>query len=160
MQFVKLVFSTTGAACVTASLSLIMVKLIHVDFEVTPKAEALAFETNPPLIPPPIGPIVRQLPVRSDTIEIPPGISRLEIEPTGQPVEGPYTQEKIEVNFPMPKPGPIEIIVAKADTNPQPIIRAAPIVPDKALRAGISGHCKLRFGVNASGGTFDVKTYH
>lgn len=46
-----------------------------------------------------------------------------------------------------------------SDRDVQPLVRFPGVVPDSAIREGKSGHCKIRFDVNAWGAPFNIDAF-
>ncbi len=158
MHLPKLLFAGTAAAAMATGLGLIMVNLIHVDFEAEAETEVLDFAINFEVEPicDCIAPTLA-MPVRAEDIEIPPPFERFEVVDATKPKEDIFVTETIPP-FDPPILGPDDYFSVSIDTeNPTPIVRFPGRVPDKALREGRSGHCNMIFSVNTLGATYNVR---
>ena len=156
----RFVFPAIAGGAVVVGLGHLMVKLIHVEFEAEPEKELVVFEPADIIAMPPSALLKPKPPERKADVEIPPAIVPISNEkldgPPSEPAPGPLKP------VPIPKP-PIDIPrvdTASIDKNAKPIRRFVAKVPEKALRAGVSGHCLMRFDVDSLGRPFNVNAYH
>lgn len=158
MQLSKFLLCGAAGSIVTAGLGLFMVNLIHVDYEAKSAAQVLDFTIHPPLEEVDFAEQPSNIPIWNDDIEIPPPLERIQPEQATQPSEELVNVDAQLYEFEPPDLGPREhISIVVERPNPVPLIRFPGIMPDKALRDGLSGHCNMIFSVNAVGTTFDVK---
>ena len=158
MPLSKFIFSGISGAAVATGLGLIMVKLIHVDYEAKSKLETLDFTINPEIEPMAPPGLTAQLPERKDNIEIPPAVDRIEPEQARKPTEKLVADADLIMDFEIPDLDLNRAVTIQIDRpNPDPIIRFAGKVPDIALREGRSGHCNLVFSVDTMGATYDIR---
>ncbi len=149
-----------GAVFMVTALGLVMVKLIHVEFEAEQEHEPIAIflETKQPELPPPLK-IIK--PKDYKQVDVPPRITAIETDKVNIPKEQPIDSSQVKkVKFERP-----EIDIKPADTmtvdkQAQPIQRVVAKVPNRALEAGLSGHCRMRFNVDTRGKPFNVVAYH
>lgn len=149
-----------GAALMATALGLVMVKLIHVDFEAEPESEpiALFIETKEPEDP---KSIVIHKPIVYQQVEVPPRINPIKNEDPTKPKEKPYDAGELKkVTFERPELDLHPADSLSIDKDEQPIQRVVAKVPRKALEAGLSGHCLMRFNVDVRGTPFNVEAYH
>lgn len=142
------------AAFVTISLGAAMAGMISTEF----KAEEV-FDTPEFLI----NPLADEFEPRLPKTEIEP-LKDVEIPPA-PPETGIPSTDKVRpkpVSLPGRKdvfdPADLDIETPEylvADSNPQPILRFPPGMPSHAAR---SGHCTVRFNVNAVGVPYDIET--
>lgn len=161
MLITRLTGPAIGAAIITTGLGLLMVKLIHVDFEAEPENEPIAMfaqideeETKPIRIR-------RVQPKTYRKVDVPPRIIPIDTDAAIKPTEAPFDASKVtKIEFKRPK---LDIRVADTgtiDKDAQPIQRVVAKVPDRALRDGRSGHCVMQFNVDTRGKPYDVVASH
>lgn len=158
-SFFRFIFSSIPAALITLGLFLFMIVLISDDFEAKEKQEVLDFEVNPKAEEIERRSRTVERATRSQNIETPPPAPRIETEAASKPRESIATVAGAVPAFEKPQldPGSIKIVVS--DRDAQPLVRMPGKVPDRALRDGKSGHCKMRFDVNTSGAPFNIDAY-
>jgi len=155
----RFVFATPLALLITIGLFLFMIFLISDEFEAKEKLEALDFEINPQAEE-----IVErrrtvQRATRSRDVETPPPAPRIEVEEASRPAEAIATVSGAIPQFEKPKLDRKDFKIQVSDRDAQPLVRMPGKVPDRALRDGKSGHCKMRFDVNTSGVPFNINAY-
>lgn len=158
-SLLRLILAAPVAILVTAALFLFMIFLISDEFEAEEKLEALDFEVNPQAEE-----IVErrrsvQRATRSRDVETPPPAPRIEVEEASRPAEAIATVTGAIPSFEKPKLDRKDFKIQVSDRDAQPLVRMPGKVPDRALRDGKSGHCKMRFDVNTSGVPFNIKAY-
>lgn len=158
-SFLRFIIMSLPAAAITLGLFLFMIVLISDDFEAKEKQEVLDFEVNPKAEEIERRTRTVERATRSQNIETPPPAPRIETEAASKPREAIATVQGAVPAFEKPKldPGSIKIVVS--DRDAQPLVRMPGKVPDRALRDGKSGHCKMRFDVNTSGAPFNIDAY-
>lgn len=147
-------FGLPLAACVTVGLAMAMSAMISTEFEAEEISETPEFLINP---------------LVEDEEPLPPkteleALKVVEVPPP-PPVTGIPSQEKV---MPTPTVWPdrkdvfdpkgLEINMPKylgGNSSPKPILRFPPNMPSSAKR---SGHCTVRFNVNAVGVPYDIET--
>lgn len=140
-------------------LYFLMIFLIRGEFEAKEKLEALDFEINPQAEE-----IVErrrtvQRAVRDRDVETPPPAPSIDVEQASRPTEAIATVTGAIPAFDKPKLDRKDFKIQVSDRDAQPLVRIPGKVPDRALRDGKSGHCKMRFDVNTSGVPFNVNAY-
>ncbi len=149
-----------GAAFMATALGLVMVKLIHVEFEAEQEHEPIAIylETKETTLP---KPIVIHKPKTYQKIDVPPRIEAIKVDDVSLPTEEPFDPSKVKrVKLDRPEIELRKVDTATIDKEAQPIQRVVAKVPRKALEVGLSGHCRMRFNVDTRGNPFDVVAYH
>ncbi len=152
----RTMISGIGGLFITTGLALAMVAMIKVEFEAQRSNDIIIEPINPYVIDedPPRRTIT---PVELNKIEVPPPAPRLSNQTTPRPVSGPST-----LGDAIPKIEPPEIQITTAsftipDRNAQPVLRITPPMPQRAEK---SGHCKMRFNVNAQGAPYNVRAVY
>ncbi len=153
MTLKRYIPSAVLAFGVTCGLGVFMAGMIKVEFAPQKRAESLGFEINTDET------IIcklsnRKAPALLEKVETPPAPTQIDKGTTEKVKVPPKTLEGDPNVF-----DPEIILVAgpamiAMDRNVQPIFRIAPQMP---LRAERSGHCKVRFDVNAQGVPMNVK---
>ncbi len=140
------------AMIVTGLLALTMMKLIDVQFIAAQAAEALSFEINPKVAD--IVPLHKISPPKLNRVEIPPAMPDIDRQATARPSEGGVKLDNPIKDLILPEPVIDRTFVVMTDSNPSPVLRFKPVMPPKANK---SGHCKMRFAVNAEGAPFEIE---
>jgi len=158
-SLIRFLFAGPLAILVTVGLFLFMIFLISDQFEAKEKQEALDFEINPQAEE-----IIErtrnvQRATRSRDVETPPPAPRIETEAASKPSEAIATVSGAIPTFDKPKLDRKDFKIVVSDRDAQPLVRMPGKVPDRALRDGKSGHCKMRFDVNTSGAPFNISAY-
>jgi len=140
-------------------LFMFMIYLISDEFEAKEKLEALDFEINPQAEE-----IVErrrtvQRATRDRDVETPPPAPSIDVEEASRPTEAIATVTGAIPQFEKPKLDRKDFKIQVSDRDAQPLVRMPGKVPDRALRDGKSGHCKMRFDVNTSGVPFNINAY-
>lgn len=137
----------------TAALGLIMAGLIRVDFAPATKTETTSFEISPVIED------IKVIKARTElkpykAVEIPPAVPRLATE-LSENVNVPLiTTTKTELDWTPPVMDKTAFVIHAVDTDEQPLLRPAPIMPRRANR---SGHCIMAFDVTAEGAPFNIQ---
>ncbi len=155
----RFIFAILPAALIAVSLFLLMIYLISDDFEAKEQLEQLDFEINPKAEEIERRTRSVQRATRSQNIETPPPAPRIETEAASKPKEAIASITGAVPEFEAPRLDPNDIKIAVSDRDAQPLVRMPGKVPDRALRDGKSGHCRMRFDVNTSGAPFNIVAY-
>lgn len=137
----------------TAALGLTMAGLIRVDFAPETKTETTSFEINPVIED------IKIIKGRTElqpykAVEVPPAAPRLATD-SSESVRVPIiTAAKTELDWKPPAIDKTAFVIYAADTDEQPLLRPAPIMPRRADR---SGHCIMAFDVTAEGTPFNIQ---
>ena len=158
-SLVRFLFAGPIALIITVALFLFMIFLISDDFEAKEKAEALDFEINPQAEEIERRSRTVERATRSRDVQTPPPAPRIETAAATQPREAIATVTGAVPEFEKPKLDAKSFKIVVSDRDAQPLVRMAGKVPDRALRDGKSGHCKMRFDVNTSGAPFNINAY-
>lgn len=155
----RLLVALPIAGLMTVALFGFMIFLISDDFEAQEKLEALDFEINPQAEE-----IIErrrtvQRAVRDRAVETPPPAPSIDVEEASKPTEAIATVSGAIPTFEKPKLDRKDFKIQVSDRDAQPLVRMPGKVPDRALRDGKSGHCKMRFDVNTSGVPFNINAY-
>jgi len=148
-SLIRFLFAGPLAILVTVGLFLFMIFLISDQFEAKEKQEALDIERTRNV----------QRATRSRDVETPPPAPRIETEAASKPSEAIATVSGAIPTFDKPKLDRKDFKIVVSDRDAQPLVRMPGKVPDRALRDGKSGHCKMRFDVNTSGAPFNISAY-
>jgi len=152
----RLLLSSTGGAVIAFGLTLGMVAMIKVDFQVT-QHDAIEIASINPVEE------IKELPPRTielaqiQTVETPPPPPA-----TGfQESEEPQTLPPVTTSLPPIDPPKIKLVTQTSyqqpDRDVQPLVRMEPLMPRRAEK---SGHCQMRFNVNPQGAPYDVKAVY
>jgi len=158
-SLLRFLFAGPMAFVITIALFLFMIFLISDEFEAKDKAEALDFEINPKAEEIEERSRSVQRATRAQNIETPPPAPRIETEVASRPTEAIASVAGAVPAFEAPKIDRKDFKIQVSDRDAQPLVRMPGKVPDRALRDGKSGHCRMRFDVNTSGSPFNIVAY-
>jgi len=154
----KYLIPAIGAATMATALGLVMIKLIHVDFEAQPESEPISIYLET-IETPPIRTRTTEKPKPAKMVEVPPAVDLIDNDEPDLPSERPLEEPVRTVEIDLPEPDMTPVDSSVPDKEAQPIVRIVAKIPDRALRDGRSGHCLMRFDVNPRGEPFNVNAY-
>ena len=152
MSIKRFVPSAGLAIGTTTVIGLFMAAMIAAEFTPQEKSVALGFEINP--VEPDIEiRLDRTPPKLTQRVETPPPPPMIAREKTGKPAEKIASVTGAIPVFEPPKIDNRVFEISLSDTDAQPLVRIAPIMPPKAQK---SGHCNVRFDVSPEGAPFNI----
>ena len=149
----RAILGSAGGLFITTGLALAMVAMIKVEFEAQSKEHIVIDAINPNVdIEEPN--LILSEPVKLREIEVPPPAPKINNRDVSLPTQGPAGGDIM-----IPKIDPPKIKIERAsftipDRTAEPILRVSPQMPGRAEK---SGHCKMRFNVNAQGAPYNVQ---
>lgn len=151
----RFVFGVIPAAIVTLGLFFTMVALISGTVEIDEKTEVLDFEINPRVDELEI--VERETKITQLTkVTPPPPPPQVQRQQTDVPTESIASVVGELPEFKAPEINRNDFAIAVSDRDAQPIYRAPPTYPMRALERGTEGQCLMRFNVNEQGSPIDV----
>ncbi len=156
-NFGKWAVITPVAAVMTCGLFLGMRGLISGEWQAQEKSKETKFEINPVIID--IAPPLRsRMDQTIETVETPPPPPQIDRETAKLPSEPIATEPGAFPDFKVPKIDRTVFSIAMIDADVQPLVRIAPITPQRFLAGDNSGHCNVQFDVSAEGSPYNVET--
>ncbi|WP_017930108.1 energy transducer TonB [Robiginitomaculum antarcticum] len=142
------------AALATGGVFMLMTALIDAQWVPQDTAQDLKYEINP--VVEDINPFIKTIDLKIiDHVEIPPPPPLIDRQPRIRPSEPLPTYTELIPIIPNPDISDLRPVIYTPDSEEKPLVRVPPVMPSRAER---SGHCIVRFEVNAEGAPYNIST--